>query len=310
MRRALEQLGYEVCCTQSYAPSDLQQAAQAAEGGWLVLDGPCMPAADLLTFAKEHPRTTIIVPLNARLSLLAEDPQRTRWLRLVCGNAYQPVPNLQIGITGEHASRNINEALDVKTVWVPYVIPPFDAPQCSRLWDGKVLRVGMFNALCAERNVFAQCLAAKLVADRLGVPLLLQVVAGERAIQERSAALQAIEEAIGQPNTVNVHPAATADIEQLVAKCDMLFHCPYTDGFAWPPVLAIARGVPFVASEALWWVPEELYVPAENCLGIADAAHAVFTAPEPGRTACLRIAHQHLEKAMVNARQRWTRLLS
>ena len=143
------------------------------------------------------------------------------------------------------------------------------------LWNGQILRLGLFGANRPLKNHISGAAAAVELAARLRCPIELHISSG-RDEGGGTAAIKEITDGVPGLTVKFTGWLPWPRFRNYLRGIDSVFQLSYTESFNVVSADAIAEGVPVVASPAIDWVPRSWQAESDNPGDIARVAESLL----------------------------------
>ncbi|HWE48417.1 MAG TPA: hypothetical protein VG273_01420 [Bryobacteraceae bacterium] len=275
----------------------------------VVISAPWIASTDLAHLCAEFSETQFAVTCHSNLGFLQADPNAMRLLR----------EGLELRCTNWNFRMAANNARLADWVQAAYGTPCALLPNMYHLersseagsvrrerYAGGTLRIGMFGATRALKNLLTAAGAALEIANGLHADLEFWISSGRN--EGGGGVLEAVRQMMnGLPHVKLVeNPWQTwPQFRRTVRHMHLLLQPSYTESFNVVTADGVAEGVPSVVSEAIEWVPDGWKAPGDDVSAMARIGRKLLRsrrAPAQGMAAL----RAHNRKAL----RHWNEFLS
>lgn len=264
--------------------ADLSVKLKADPQDHVMISAPWISTLDLSELSQMHPETTFAVVSHSNVSFLQADRGALKLIR-ECIELEQTTHNVHIAGNSERFCNWIRSAFCVPCAFLPnlyfvsedYQQHHHHQPICS----SGPLRIGVFGATRAQKNLMTCVAAAIQVARQLRVPLELHISSG-RTEGGGDPILAAVLQMVSGLPGVAIKPSGWLpwqQFRQLVAQMNLLISASTTESFHMVSADACAMGVPSVVSDAITWLPEHWKADVDDASDVARIARHLLHDP-------------------------------
>ncbi len=164
----------------------------------------------------------------------------------------------------------------------------------KELWDGGLLRIGIFGATRSLKNFVSASAAAMEIATNVGVQTEIWINSGREDGPESKVIRGAITELVaGMPNIELklANWASWSAFKKLIGTMNLLLQPSYSESFNMVTADGIAMGVPSVVSEAISWAPRSWKAETDDVNDIARVGLALLGDPGASRVGLHALKH-------------------
>jgi hypothetical protein len=212
------------------------------------------------------------------VGFLAADPHAIRLLRQTA-DLQLASHNVFVAGNSQKFTDWATEAWGVNAAWLPNLYCTSETfSHHNRMWQGGLLRLGLFGANRPLKNFLSGAAAAVELAARLHVPTELHVSTG-RNEGGNFRALEEMTEDISNLRVIHSPWLPWSRFRRLLRAIDLVFQVSYTETFNVVTADAVSEGVPVVASDAIDWVPRWWQARADEPCDITRVAERLLRDP-------------------------------
>ena len=242
----------------------------------VIIAAPWIAVEDIASLAREFPSINFVVTSHSSIGFLAADPHAIKIMR--------GIVDLQMATHNVFASGNaikftnwVSESWGVPALWLPNLYPLTEILHHHQrpLWNGQILRLGLFGANRPLKNHISGAAAAVELAARLRCPIELHISSG-RDEGGGTAAIKEITDGVPGLTVKFTGWLPWPQFRNYLRGIDLVFQLSYTESFNVVSADAIAEGVPVVASPAIDWVPRSWQAESDNPGDIARVAESLL----------------------------------
>jgi hypothetical protein len=224
----------------------------------LVIQAPWVPLIELQTLAFNHQNVQFSVTCHSNVGFLQTEPEAiTKMIDLL--GLEQSSHNVHAAGNSVEFCNWIKDSYQSMCTYLPNLYYLDEMALTQRpLWDGGVLRIGIFGAPRAQKNVMTGVAGAIGIAQSLKAhtEIWLNSNRDERDGKTiREAAKRAIER-----NPFCVYKefawAPWPAFRRFIGSMNLLIQASHTESFNQVTADGVATGVPTVTSRAIRWVPD------------------------------------------------------
>ena len=156
-------------------------------------------------------------------------------------------------------------------------------PHHHPVWNGGVLRIGLFGAVRPLKNMLTGAAAAIDLAAHLKAITQLHI-SGGRSEGGQTVLNSLYQLTAGIPGfEVITHPwAPWPQFRQVIRSMHLLFQVSYTESFNMVTADGAAESVPAVVSDAIEWAPSHWKANVDNATEVSRVARCLVRDPEAG----------------------------
>jgi hypothetical protein len=289
--------------------ADLTQRLQAAKEPIdnVIISAPWIPSTELQALGNNFPNVDFSVNCHSNVGFLQADRNGVKLMR--------EVMELEAGSSNIHLAGNsrrfcdwIRFAFSSPCAYLPNLYYLHDEPiPPARVFDGGVLRIGVFGATRPLKNLMSAAGAALEIARTLRVPLELWLSAG-RAEGGGEVVLGAVTEMLnGLPNvTLKMNGWQTwPQFRRTVGHMHLLLQPSYTESFNMVTADGVAEGVPSVVSSAIDWAPEDWKADVDDVLAISHVGRRLLFDTCAARDG-LHALHKYVKQGVASYKEFFT----
>ena len=270
------------------SPADLTAALKQNPGvTHVIISAPWIPTAVLSSLCAYYPETQFAVVSHSNTGFLQADRSGIRLIKEYL--------ELEAGTYNFHMAGNctqfvgwVEETFREPCTYLPNMYFLHDRHgERKEMWDGGLLRIGIFGAARVGKNFISATGAAMEIATNLGVQTEIWVNSGREDGPESRVIRGAMQELTeGMPNLelkyANWRP--WPQFKRLIGSMNLLLQPSYTESFNVVCADGIAMGVPCVVSEAISWAPRSWKAEIDDVNDIARVGLALIGDPGAART--------------------------
>lgn len=287
--------------------ADLAAKLKADPHDHVMISAPWIQSADLSQLAQEYPETTFAVVSHSNVAFLQADRGALKLIR-ECVELEQTTHNIRLAGNSERFCEWIRSAFGVPCAFLPnlYYLEPEYQNHIHHQPHG-TLRIGIFGATRAQKNLMTCVAAALQVARQLRLPLELNISSG-RTEGGGDPILAAVLQMVQGLPGVTIKPSGWlpwTQFRQLISQMNLLISASTTESFHMVSADACAMGVPSVVSEAVTWLPESMKADADDSCDVARVARHILHDPHAAQEGL-----KALKRYIVNGIQSYTQYIS
>ncbi len=239
----------------------------------IIISAPWLPTLDLQNFVFSHSDIKIVVTCHSNVGFLQADPQGV--------HLFRDAINLEKGSLNFSAAGNskrfckwVNDAYGSPCTWLPnlYFLER-DFPVSRPLFNGGVLKIGLFGAVRPLKNLLTAGAAVLEVANNLHTETELHISAGR--VEGGGTVLRSLDEMYqGVPGLKIVYNnwQQWPQFRRVVRTMHLLLQMSYTESFNMVTADGAAESIPSVVSEAIDWAPNDWKSDVDDALRVAKKA--------------------------------------
>jgi hypothetical protein len=226
------------------------------------IQAPWIPAPWMRGLSQQYPKIKFSVICHSNIGFLQAESNAIKLSREYADLALEQ-HNFFCAGNSIGFVRAIKNAWNRKAILLPnlYYLDELSHPN-RKLWNGGVLRIGLFGATRVQKNFFSACVAALQIGNEMKAQLEIHMNGGRTDMPgTRDIVLEAAKAATnGLPSVklvlvpwINSWP----DFRKMVQSMHLLMQPSYTESFNNITADGIAEGVPSVVSKGvIHWAPE------------------------------------------------------
>ena len=266
-------------------PEDLQKKLLAVEGvTHIVIGAVWIPTQKLALMCMQFPQITFAVNCHSNIGFLQAEPGAIKLMREAL--------DLEQGTHNFHAAGNSHRFCD----WVKdaYNLPCTNLPNLyyldehakghSPVWNGGVLRIGVFGATRVQKNFTSAVAAAIEIAHQTKAvtEIWMNSNRNEGGNVVKQAAIELSKNIPGV--SLQFYPWSTwPEFRRFVRSMHLLLQPSYTETFNMVTADGAAEGVPSVVSSAIEWAPHHWKADVDDSLAIAQVGRRLISDPNASR---------------------------
>lgn len=289
------------------AESIITRLRAAPDTSHVVIQAPWVATEKLFQMGQLFPDVQFLVNCHSNVGFLQAEPEAMKkMLELV--DLEQSSPNLHCGGNSEEFCNWVRMAYQAPCTCLPNLYHLNAHAEAHRpLWNGGLLRIGIFGAPRPQKNVLTGVAGAIEIAQSLKAQTEIWVNAG-RDESHGKTILKACRMAIDRNPfcTYKEFPwAPWPEFRRHVSSMNLLIQASYTESFNQVTADGIATGVPSVVSPAIRWAPKHWMCDVDSANSVAHVGRALITSPYTQRDG-LKALREHNYFGLVE----WKRYLS
>jgi hypothetical protein len=288
--KVLRQNGIDALVKPIALEKDLRVPLDSDQGiTHMVSSAPWISTPALAFLADNFPEVVFTVNCHSNVGFLQTDPGAIRLIRQEI-DLEQWKHNFHVSGNSAPYCEFINEVYEAPCTYLPnmYYIDDTTPRSARPSWaaNGGVLRIGLFGAPRAQKNVACGAAGAIMAAKSLGAKLELYVNSGRNDGGEALRILNSVRAMTENMPTVELKYAPWAawpEFRRFVATMDACVQVSYTESFNIVTADAASRQIPSVVSDAIGWAPDEWKAAVDSPQDIARHLVGVILDPAAGR---------------------------
>jgi hypothetical protein len=247
----------------------------------VVIQAPWIPTATLDMVARKHPDVQFAVNCHSNVGFLQTEPAAIK-LTLELLQLEQSTTNIHCSGNSRGFVDWITDAYQAPCVLLPnlyYLDATADTPR--PLWNGGVLKIGIFGAPRPQKNVMTGAAGAIQIAQMMKANTQIWFNAGRNETHGKTI-LQAVQAAIGGNPLCSFNLFSWnqwPEFRRFVGSMNLLIQCSYTESFNQVTADGIATGVPTVTSPAIRWSPDYWKADPDSAESIAQVGRMLLGNP-------------------------------
>ena len=261
----------------------------------VVIQAPWVPTNDLYKLVTKFNRIQFAVNCHSNVGFLQTEPNAmTRMIDLL---------ELQQATNNIHCSGNTSFFTDWMTnaYQAPCTLLPnlyyLDAHADTHrpLWNGGLLKIGIFGAPRPQKNVMTAVAGAIELAQMLKAQTEIWVNSGRNETHGKTI-LEACRRAIARNPycTFKEYPwAFWPEFRRHIGSMNILFQPSYTESFNQVSADGVATGVPSVVGPAIRWAPKYWKCDTDSAHSVAIVGHALLHNPYAQRDGLMALRHHN-----------------
>jgi glycosyltransferase involved in cell wall biosynthesis len=245
----------------------------------VVISAPWIPTDGINQLSTLFPNTQFAVNCHSNVGFLQADTNGVRLLREYLG-LEMAVPNFNVSANSSRMSRWVTDAYGSPCQTLPNLYYLDSVDRIGKpLWNGSVLRIGIFGATRPQKNFMSAVGAAVELSYQLKAQTEIWINTG-RLEGGGNTILNSARELVRNLPLVTLREAGWMtwpEFRRLIGTMHLLLQPSYTESFNMVTADGIAEGVPSVVSDAIDWVPHYWQAYADDVFDIARVArHLLF----------------------------------
>lgn len=260
------------------------------------ISAPWVPTLDLSDLAQRYPETTFAVVSHSNCAFLQADRNALRLIR-ECIDLEQTTHNVHIAGNCERFCEWVKGAFNVPCTFLPnlYYLDEHAGGYTHHQPVGSSgpLRVGIFGATRAQKNMMTGVAGAIELARSLRLPLELWL-SGGRTEGGGDPILAAIQQMVaGLPGvTLRLNGwQSWSGFRQVVGTMRLLIQMSTSESFNMVTADGISQGVPSVTSEAITWVPDRWKASVDSADDVARVGRYLLHDPHAAMEGLKALRH-------------------
>lgn len=235
----------------------------------VVISAPWLTVFDLKAILNRYPKIKFVILSHSNVGFLQADPWGVDLLRHYI-ELTKTYSNLEVGGNSFKFVAWLDIAYRYNSILLPNLYPLGDRPVLKHHHHHPVVKIGIFGAPRAEKNLMTAAAAAIVIQRELGVPVEVHLNTGGEA--QKSRVVDAIEQMYKNLDGLTLiehNWMYWNDFIKLIADMDIMLQPSYTESFNMVTADGISVGVPTVVSEAIYWAPNSWKAEVDDALDIA-----------------------------------------
>lgn len=239
----------------------------------VIISAPWIPTLDLQMLVFNHSDIRFVVTCHSNVGFLQADPQGVKLFR--------DALNLEKGSLNFNAAGNskrfcnwINDSYGSACTFLPNLYHlERDFPVSRPLYNGGVLRIGVFGAIRPLKNIMTAGGAILEIANNLHCDTEMHIN-GSR-VEGGGTVLRSLEEMFrGIPGVRLVINGwlQWPEFRRLVRSMHLLIQASYTESFNMVTADGAAESIPSVVSDAIDWAPKDWKAEVDDAIRMAKTA--------------------------------------
>ncbi len=198
---------------------------------------------------KLHPKIKWFVRLHSNLPFLANEGVAIEWIK-----AYKKIPNLYVCGNSSKLKEELDNALNIKTVYLPNIYFPNEVPKTKHPHEKPFLDFACFGAIRPLKNTLIQAFAAVNYAD--SVDKILRFHVNSRTEQQGENVIRNLKALFwGSKHRLIIHDwEGHYEFLTLIAKMDLGLQVSLTESFNIVAADFAVLDVPIVGSPEIPWL--------------------------------------------------------
>lgn len=261
----------------------------------LVIQAPWVPTQILYKLANTYPNIQFAVNCHSNVGFLQTEPQAvTNMLDIL--DLQQATNNIHCSGNSKDFTDWMTDAYQARCTLLPNLYYLDGNASVHRpLFNGGLLRIGIFGAPRPQKNVMTGVAGAIEIAQMLKVHTEIWVNGGRNESHGKTI-LEACKRAIDRnPHcTYKEYPwAFWPEFRRHIGSMNLLIQASYTESFNQVTADGVAVGVPSVVGPAIRWAPHAWKCDPDSAHSIADVGHALLHNPHAQRDGLKALIHHN-----------------
>jgi len=264
----------------------------------VISSAPWISTRQLAFISDQFPEVNFSVNCHSNIGFLQSDPGAIRMIREEI-DLETWKHNFHVAGNSELYCQAINDTYNAPCTFLPnmyYIDDTSNFANYRPRWTGGVLKVGLFGAPRAQKNVVSGADGAIIAARDVGAPLELWMNSGRNDGGEAVRILNAVKAlAEGVPNvTLKFLPWMDwPNFKRFIGTMHVCMQPSYTETFNIVTADAASQGVPSVVSDAITWAPAEWKARVDDPQDIARKLVGILYDPASGRRGLTALAERN-----------------
>lgn len=264
--------------------ADLHKQLAASPQDHVMISAPWLQAQELSDLATQHPETQFAVISHSNCSFLQADRNALKLIR-ECMELEQTTHNIHLGGNSQRFCDWVSATYRVPCAFLPnlYYLDPQAGGYVHHhpVGSSGPLRIGIFGATRAQKNLMTCASGALQLARSLRLPLEVNISSG-RTEGGGDPILGAVLQMLNGLPGVTVKPSGWlpwTQFRELVGTMHLLISASTTESFHMVSADACAMGVPSVVSSAITWLPESWQADVDDASDVARVGRYLLHDP-------------------------------
>lgn len=293
--------GLDEKITESYKVADVHPVTH------VVMCAPFVGAAEIQTFAIQHPQLQFAITCHSNIGFLAADPQAFYLLREYA-LVQDQIPNFRVAANSKRLVDWFTCTYNMPMEWLPnlYHVDGLRSQSWSRKpWSGDLLRVGCFGAMRVLKNMLSAGAGALQLSAQLRVDLEFSISSDR--IEGGGSVLNSLSQMFAGIKSAKLIPSGWQNwgaFRATVAHQDLLFQPSYTESFNNVTADGVAMGISSVVGPAIEWAPEDWKADVDHPSDLARVGNHLLHSPDAAKRG-LEALTRHNEEGF----RRWLQFL-
>jgi hypothetical protein len=247
----------------------------------VVISAPWIPTLELQALVLAFPRVKFAVNCHSNVGFLQADSNGVKLLREYL-ELEMAVPNFHAAANSDRMCEWISDAYGSPCRRLPNLYYLDGMPSAKPLWNGGVLRLGVFGATRPQKNFVSAVAAAIEVSYQLKAQTEIYVNTGRTEGGGNTVlnAGRALVQGLPLVTLKEVGWMTWPTFRRLVGSMHLLLQPSYTESFNMVTADGVAEGVPSVVSDAIDWAPKYWQAESDNVFDIAHVGRALLSDPK------------------------------
>lgn len=236
----------------------------------VVISAPWIPTLELQNLVFSHSDIKFIVTCHSNVGFLQGDPHGVQLFR--------DALTLEMGAMNFHAAGNskrfctwVHDSYGSPCTFLPnlYFLER-DFPVSRPLFNGGILRIGVFGAIRPLKNLMTAGAAILEIANNLHTDVEMHISAGR--IEGGGVVLQSLAAMFNNVPGVKLvldNWQQWPQFRRLVRSMHLLMQVSYTESFNMVTADGASESIPSVVSEAIDWAPKDWKVDVDDAIRVA-----------------------------------------
>ena len=247
----------------------------------VLIQAPWIETKVLANIAARYPDIQFAVNCHSNVGFLQTEPQAvTKVLDLI--ELEQVTSNIHCSGNSQHFCDWVWEAYQAPAEHLPNLYYLDELAQSPRpVWNGGTLRIGIFGAPRAQKNVMTGVAGAIQIAQMLKTHTEIWVNSGRNESHGKTI-LEAARRAISRNPFCELKEYPWAwwpEFRKHVGSMNLLIQASYTESFNQVTADGIATGVPSVVSPAIRWAPDYWKCDVDSADSVAQIGRMLIGNP-------------------------------
>ena len=238
----------------------------------VVLFAPWLDTPFLQGLLRKYPHTQFSVTYHSNVGFLQADTYAVKLLREQL-ELQQINHNFSVAVNCDRLQQAVQNSFSKPATLLPNLYDLSAGPKRQNVYkDGDILRLGVFGAMRAQKNMLTAAWAALQIAKTLQVRTEISINSGR--VEGGQSVLGAIRELLTGIHGVTLTETGWMKWPQFrtfVGTQHLLLSPSYTESFCNVTADGIAEGVPSVVTSAINWTPRRWQADGDDTSSIAWA---------------------------------------
>jgi hypothetical protein len=273
----------------------------------VIISAPWIQTTALQSLCHLFPQISFCVSSHSNCGFLQADPGAVRLIREAAALELG-LANFRLAGNSKKFCRWIQDAYGHPCQYLPnlYFLNNVNKAH-RRLWNGGLLKLGVFGATRPQKNIASAVGAAVELSYQLKSQTQVWLSSG-RTEGGGNTILNTVREMVRDLPNVSLHEAgwiSWPSFRTLVGSMHLLITPSYTESFNMVTADGITEGVPSVVGEAIDWVPNSWQANVDDVFDIAKVGRQLIHDPHAPAEGL-----QHLENYLHLGIQAWKKFLN